>query len=240
MKIGICDDSLNDIKLISAAIKKYYSSKFPKITCELCVFTDAIEFLNNYNESNYDLLFIDIFLNDTNGFNIAQQINKEKNTPIILYSSSKDFAVEGYQINLFGYLLKPLSINKLYTFLDRFHEVNQTKTISFMKKGKEEIILTKNILFIESKGRQVYIHTNKNQKLVYYDSLDNVEKRLDDPKFLRTHKSYLVNMKKITKLNQRWFEVENGEHVIIKIKEYKKIVQQHHDFIIKENIDECF
>ena len=235
MKIGICDDNLEDINNLIISIKRYYDLKRPNSKYEIVSFSDSIDFLNNYKKHEFNLLFLDIFLNDTNGFKIAQQITQEEKIPIILYSSSKDFAIEGYQINIFGYLIKPLRENKLFTFLDRLTSTNNNKTLILKKQGKDEIYFTNNILFIESKGRQVIVHLNNNEKKVYYDSLDKIESRLHDSKFLRTHKSYLVNMDKISNLEERWFVVSNGEHVIIKIKDYKNIVQKYHDYIIKEN-----
>lgn len=234
MKIGICDDNIIDSKTLESAIKKYYENKPFKL--EIFTFSNGVEFLNNYKIQDFDIIFLDIFLSDINGFNIAQELNKANSiVPIILYSSSKDYAVDGYQINLFGYLLKPLYVNKLYKLLDKFHESTTNKLLCLKKKGQNIYFNLKDIVFIESKGRQIIVHTTNNKDNIFYYSLDDIEEQINNKSFLRTHKSYLVNMNKIINHNERYFELENANYALIKIKDHKNIIQKYHDYIFKGN-----
>lgn len=234
MKIGICDDNIIDSKTLESTIINYYNNKPYKL--EILTFSDGIEFLNNFKSQEYDIVFLDIFLNNINGFNIAQELNKINNkVHIILYSSSKDYAVDGYQINIFGYLLKPLNKNKLNTLLDKFHESTNNKLLCLKKKGQNNYFNINDILYVESKGRQVIIHTINDNDNIFYYSLDDIEEKINNESFLRSHKSFLVNMNRIINHNERYFELENNNFALIKIKDHKNIIQKYHDYIFKGN-----
>jgi len=235
LKIGICDDNIIDSKILESSIKKYYESKPFKL--EIFTFPNGIEFLNKNNEiRDFDIIFLDIFLNDLNGFNIAKELSKTNNkVPVILYSSSKDYAIEGYQINIFGYLLKPLYINKLYKYLDKFHDSTINKVLCLKKKGQNIYFNINDIIYVESRGRQVIVHTINNNDNIFYYSLDNIEEKINNESFLRSHKSFLVNMNRIINHNERYFELENDNFALIKIKDHKNIIQKYHDYIFKGN-----
>lgn len=237
MKICICDDNQKDKDLLKSAITLYYNS-VNKIRFDIICCSTPEELFKELDSNKFDILFLDIYLKQDNGFLIAKQIKDSNNIPIILYSSSKDFAIEGYQINIFGYLLKPLDSNKLFILLNKYHKLSHKKIIELKAHGKTEYINTSDIIYAESKGRKITIFlTNKIQKS-YYLSLDQLEEKIDSNVFLRTHKSYLVNMKKVKKLTNRWFEVEENYHILIKIKGYKEIAKKYNDFMIQEtNVD---
>ncbi len=236
MKICICDDNTFDTKVLVDTIRNYYKLN-NKIVCTIDTYSFAETFIEEfYNSPNkYDLLFIDIFLNNKNGFSIAEKIKKDFAINIVLYSSSKDFAIEGYSIDIFGYLLKPLNSNKLFSLLDKFHKENNNKIIQLKTNGKMDLIKIKEIIYVESKARKVLFHLDNNEIKSYYYSLDKIQELVDSPVFLRTHKSYLVNMKKITKIQDTHFIVTNGDFVQIKQKAVKKIYQEYNNFILKEH-----
>lgn len=232
MKICICDDNINDAKDLATKIKSYFDINNLN-TLSIDTFFYADDFLNSIYKKNYDLIFLDIFINNENGFTIAKEL-KDKNFKIVLFTSSKDYAIEGYSINIFSYLLKPVNLENITKIMNKYFNSKKNKLITLKAKGLDNIISINDIHFIESKARQVFIHKENGKIDNYYYQLDEIEKIINSPNFLRTHKSYLINMDKIDKIDNINFITINKEVVRITKKNFNTIYNKYIDYIINE------
>lgn len=193
-------------------------NKFPFITvinhCK-----SYSEALMTLNEKKVDLVFLDIYLNSDDGLNGFDLLKLHSNLPpVIVITHAPDLAVESYHIGKAkDFLVKPFDDQRLLLAINRSIEVkSHSNTLMdsknlFLKKGR---ILQKfdvdQILYFEGYG--IY------SKLVDYlgthilnDSLTKIETLLDSFKFMRIHKSYIVNLEKITGFNTNRIYINNIE-----------------------------
>ncbi len=146
------------------------------------------------------LLFMDIMMNDGNGFHTAQYICSHcAETDLIFVTASPEHVYECYHYHAYAYLLKPISeqnIQKeLLRYLDDIQFPDNTLTITF--QGTTRRIPISSILYIESNLRKITIHTNRNDYFCYR-KLDEIAGTLKNDGFIRCHQSYLVSMEKVT------------------------------------------
>jgi len=158
--------------------------------------------INQINTLKPDLVFLDIQMPGVSGVEVSKAI--DQNIKIVFITAHHDYAVEAFEIGSVDYLLKPVDEERFQLTLKRLRQLwmPKKKDILPIKVGRETIILdTDEIILIEKqKGiKKVAIYTNKD----FYNtniSLDSLEYKLGKSGFVRTHKSFLVNINKIKKI----------------------------------------
>jgi len=159
--------------------------------------------LNEFIKSNsVDIIFLDVQMPYISGLDFLKAIN---NPPmVILTTAFEKYALEGYELEVLDYLLKPIpferflkSANKALNFYELKQNSSESADYFFIKCGhKIEKIIKKDILFIES--MQNYIHIQcKEQKYTAHQSLKSIKAHLENEGFVQPHKSYLVPIEKV-------------------------------------------
>ncbi len=138
-------------------------------------------------------------------------------TYIVFVTAFMDYALEGYKVNAVRYLMKDtldLAIEECMTAILQKMQVAQV-TFPFLEGEKK--LYTDNILYVESRGHKAIFHYMEADPVTYqiYDKLDNVERKLEGCHFLRIHKSFLVNMKHIRKVNNYTAYLDTTEELSI-------------------------
>ncbi|WP_422360553.1 LytR/AlgR family response regulator transcription factor [Reichenbachiella sp.] len=168
-------------------------------------YSNALQALDTINSQKVDLLFLDIHLPKLSGIDFLKTLS---NSPhVILTTAFSDYALESYEFNVVDYLLKPFSFERFVKAVSKVSALKntiQTKEAPvqdiFIKSGYEHIrINLTDIYFIKSDADYTEIHLTQ-KKHLSSETLKNWEEKLAQHKFLRVHKSYLVNTSKITKL----------------------------------------
>lgn len=209
IKIGIVDD-----EVLARKVLEDYCSKIDNF--ELVLSTgNPIEFVNFTQQNEIDLVFLDIEMPELNGIEILRSmINPPK---IILTTAYSEYALESYNYGVVDYLLKPI---KLERFLKAINKVS-TSHISAPNKnsGIEELqikhdgmplnIPFKSILYIQSFGNYLKIFTDTRMYLIS-ETLINITTLLPEY-FQRTHKSYITNLKRVSKATRTYLLVENNK-----------------------------
>ncbi len=158
IKIAVCDDLLEERKRIVAYLQKYVDIRGYFITID--EFENGEELLS-VDVSKYNLIVLDIFMNELNGIEVAKEIMKRSNhTPVIFCSSSNEFAEESYDVNAFRYLTKPVDVNRFFQTLDKFFNTQTSlRMISFKQNRIDESIYLAEVLWIEAGDHKSIIHT---------------------------------------------------------------------------------
>ncbi|WP_373523314.1 LytR/AlgR family response regulator transcription factor [Aquiflexum sp.] len=191
-------------------------SKFIEQTSFLSLeakFDNAIQALGYLNQNDIDLIFLDIQMPDLSGMELARIIdgkNSLKKPKIIFSTAYNQFAIEGYKVDALDYLLKPFSYEeflKASTKAYQFYE-NQSKQQSDKKendKPSEYIflkveyslvkVMLKEIAYIEAYKDYVKVHlAGKPNPLLTLTSMKSMEEMLPSEKFMRVHRSYIINL----------------------------------------------
>ncbi len=184
---------------------------------EVCA--DAIYAMEKLQAENIDLMFLDIHLPKLKGLDFLEAL---KNPPhVIITSAYKEYALQGYEMNVIDYLLKPIRFNR---FLKAVNKLNQHKehilnhsnnAISterkffFFNVGKKRVkIFLDEILYIESLREYVRI-TTKDKSLLTKFQLNEIEDLLSKNNFLRIHRSFIAAKDKITAFTATDVEINN-------------------------------
>ncbi len=180
----------------------------------------AVEAFEVIKREKIDLLFLDIEMPVLMGLDFLKSL---KNPPkVIITTAYREYALDGYDLDIVDYLLKPISFDRFVKSIDRYYERIQppqttpTKEASsnkffYVNINKKHIkIVYNDILYIESLKDYVRIHT-VNQRLVVKSNIGKIEDQLPSTLFLRTHRSYIVAIDKITAFTQKDVEIRDIE-----------------------------
>jgi DNA-binding LytR/AlgR family response regulator len=174
---------------------------------------NAFEALQFLNEDTVDLLFLDINMPKLSGFDFLKTL---PNPPkIIVTTAYKEFALEGYELNVSDYLLKPFSFDRFLKAINKTFDSTQNKkssvalppnetepnTNSFFLRGdkKHHQIHFEDLLFIEAYGHYCKVYL-KNEMIVSHQKISDFEQLLPKTNFIRTHKSFIVAKNKIRQI----------------------------------------
>ena len=186
---------------------------------------DAFEALQFLNENVVDLIFLDINMPKLSGFELLKTL--KHHPKVIVTSAYQEFALEGYELNISDYLLKPFSferflqaVNKAKLQLVKTSKIPnsniETSTqkddfISIKAQSKLIKVMHEDILFIEGLKEYVRIVT-ANEQLITLMSLKELIKTLPSKKFLRCHKSYIIYSTKVKSIEGNLFNLQ--DHII--------------------------
>lgn len=228
MKCIIIDDEPLALELIEEYIRKVRGLELLKSFDNPL---DAFDFLKS---NEVDLMFLDIQMDDLTGI---QLLNILKNRPLVIFTTAFDkYAIQGFELDVVDFLLKPFSFDRFlkayYKALDRFERREKPATIikegdSLEKKDKCLFIKSEHkihkieiddILFIEGMGDYLKIVT-PTAKIMVLHNFKYMETALPRHLFHRVHKSYIVAIEKITKIERNTIHI--GEFQIPISEKYK-------------------
>ncbi len=208
MKILIVEDDL----LIAEMLKRMLGKLGYKV-CQICSnYATTIKFLEE--NSSIDLVFLDINLNDDkNGVDIGAELNSKYSLPFIYLTSYSDpKTIKSASKTLpENYLVKPFNETMLLSALAVIEQKIAVREKSvIIKNGTDKIkILNSEIDFIKAEGNYIEIST-KTKRFVVRNSLEHFMTELNDNSFIRTHRSYIVNLRSVLKIkNQVLFVFDN-------------------------------
>lgn len=242
-KFALLDDEKTALMISSSALEAFLKDK--NVEYNIFSFSNAQNLISSHKEEKFDLVFLDIDLQESNGINVGKEIlDISKDTQIIFLSQREDLIFECLALHPFGFIRKSkliedfdLIMNQYYTsFIDMHNDEaileidDKTKVISF--KIRE-------IVFIEGDRnyQKVYLkdHTCTNVRI----PLGQLEEKLKVKGFIRIHKGYLLNYLYIRSITNNEVFLTNGFSLPISkmrkdeiLKEYLEISRKRNTVII--------
>ncbi len=166
---------------------------------------DAIDAANYLRKNKVDLIFLDVELPEMSGLDLAETLPKE--TQVIFISAQANYAVKAFEIAVTDYIQKPISYKRFLDSIQKAKKVEETQNVMeskdhiFVKTGQHLLkISIDDIRWIEAMSDYVMIFT-KDKKHLVLSSLKSIEEKLPLNKFLRSHRSYIVNVDKIVSID---------------------------------------
>ena len=175
-------------------------------------------------EFTVDLIYLDIQMPKINGIDFLKTLKKPP--MVILTTAFPQYALQGFELDVIDYLLKPISMerflkasNKAKNFFEIHHKETKPKDYFFIRcNNKFEKIVFDELLFIEAASNYVLLHTT-DKKYITYLSLKGIQESLPESSFIRVHKSFIVSLSKIESLDTE--EIKIGSHAIPISRNYK-------------------
>ena len=200
----IVDDEPLAVKLLESFV-----TKTPDLRL-LGSFTDSVEAINAIKEQKPDLLFLDIQMPDLNGMELAHMI--PANTRVIFTTAFKEYAFESYEVSALDFLLKPIRYNKFLSAVEKAKqwyerepadEDSKTKSLFIRVDGELRNITIDSITYVSGMKDYVMFYLDGESKpLITHLTMKAVEAMLPTDKFLRVHRSYIIAVDKIKKIDR--------------------------------------
>jgi DNA-binding LytR/AlgR family response regulator len=171
-----------------------------------------------------DLMFLDIKMPQLSGISFLKTLQ----TPprVIITTAYRDFALDGYELNVLDYLLKPVSLERFVKAMNKFYDLTRDPTketqpgggpsrldgnFIYVKSEKKSLkVVLKDILFIESMKDYVVIH-RRDTKIISKDLISRFETILPQEMFIRIHRSYIISIPRIDAITSTSIEIGKRE-----------------------------
>ncbi|MGL5436056.1 MAG: LytR/AlgR family response regulator transcription factor [Lachnospiraceae bacterium] len=230
MRIAVLDDEkqcLDDLKKLLKDIP---------LVKEVITFSTPQQLFFSLNcREQLDVIIMDIDLSKTgtkeNGIDIAVQLKISNPEIQIIYLTgyNEKFAQQIFlkNANFYGYILKPVELSILKKNLENAQERiknSQKNRLTIIHKNRPYTLFSNSIIYLESIGHKVVIHT-ASESMTCYEKLDELQARLGNY-FLRCHKSYLINMDEVARLERNKFILLNGWEIPVSKPKYDSTRKQ--------------
>lgn len=240
LNIAICDDNIGDLSNMVSLIGDYQDLQRDKNSIHTSSFQNAFDLIASMEGGqNYDLVLLDVLMPYLTGMDAAKEIRGfNQDAKIIFMTSSPEFAVDSYSVNAYYYALKPLWKEQLFVLLDKVIAESQIHLgNSLLIKSKTGLtrIYTSRLEFAEVVGRTIFYHLSDDAIIEATGTITQLENMLiDNPGFIRTHRSYIVNMEHIDTLRQREILMQTGYLVPLARANYNQVKSAYFSFAFKE------
>lgn len=232
LQLAVCDDNIDELSNIVQLIDLYRVSK--NFSCEYAVFSNGFELISALEKGKrFDIYCLDIIMPGFMGIDVAKEIRGfDKTAPILFFTSSPEFALESYSVKAINYVLKPISKEKLFFTFDEVLEKIKAEKVEdvVIVKSNEGIqrILISNLAYAEVIGRNVLYHLSSGRVIEctepFSSACDNLMKYRC---FIKPHRSYLVNMQYVDKIDNYRITLQNLSSIPIAQGKAKEIKQQY-------------
>ena len=203
MRAVICDDDEKLCRILQIFLEEYGESR--GISVDVEVFSDGEILLQQLKMGKqYDLLFLDIIMKHVDGIRVGEFIRngmEDFHTRIIYMSTSKAYLMELFDSQPIGFLEKPLTREKVRAGMNRILRQMAGDSFSYRSGRISSQIPYREILYYESCGRKVLVHTNDGI-CEYFGKLSQIMEQGLPPNFLCIHKSYIVNLDHVGEIHR--------------------------------------
>jgi len=230
LRIAIAEDTKSDTDILVDMINRCQQQS------SVSLYESGEQFLRSFEKGMFDLIFLDVFMYELNGIETAERIRDIDTAVVIVFTTtSDDFTRESYRLNAYKYLVKPLVVTDVQDALDLAtmkRDKAQGATLAIVWENVPVVIPLVDILYIESSNRRSLVYTDDE---VYSTSMtiDALEKLLPQPRFLRSHRSYIVNLDRVDEVSDD-FIMDNGSIAYITVKNHRRIKQKYEDYVFSK------
>jgi DNA-binding LytR/AlgR family response regulator len=227
LRIALCEDTPVDADMLTTLID------LSTIPYQLETFPTGEALLETFAKGRYHLIFLDVYMGELSGVETAERIRDLDTQVVIVFTTtSDDFTREGYRLNAYKYLLKPVVGADVIDSLELAvlkRDKAQGATLTVVTDNNPVIIPLSDIIYVESSNRKTLVYTLDGTHATT-TTIDALEKLLPSPRFLRSHRSYIVNLDHVDDLADD-FIMDNGEIAYIAVKNHRKIKHAYDDYL---------
>ena len=221
MRIVLCDDDTAILESTQALLEQIFRARC--INVELATFTSYEQCYQYLQNSDTDILILDIYLGQRLGTDLALRLRQQgKKFKLIFLTTSNEFASESFAAEASYYLLKPLTKEALLKGLDHCLPTNTEAPIA-IDTGRTTLHLNPaKIIMVEVQDKDCFFYTTSGV-IKEYCTFTKVLEALTQPYFLSVHRSAIINMHFVERLEDDVFYLKNGSTVTSKIRGGKAV-----------------
>jgi len=234
MKIAICDDNMNHINII-----ENYIHNLRKTSVECDAYQSGEELIRTFRggEEQYDVIFLDMEMEQLNGIETANYIREiDEHVIIVFVTSHTEYMRESFKCAPFRFLVKPVDGEEFKTvFYDISKKLSKQRKVFAFTENKAKIRLyCDDIIYCESQDHWIWIHT-KDKVYKICKSLTELHSQLDREMFCRVHKSYIINFLYIKSIKDNDAELYHCDKPIAISRSYKKeVLEEYTNFLERD------
>lgn len=234
MKIAICDDNMNHINII-----ENYIHSLRKTSVECDAYRSGEELIRTFRggEEQYDVIFLDMEMEQLNGIETANYIREiDEHVIIVFVTSHTEYMRESFKCAPFRFLVKPVDGEEFKTvFYDISKKLSKQRKVFAFTENKAKIRLyCDDIIYCESQDHWIWIHT-KDKVYKICKSLTELHSQLDREMFCRVHKSYIINFLYIKSIKYNDAELYHCDKPIAISRSYKKeVLEEYTNFLERD------
>ena len=209
-EIFVCDDDINITEFLKFFIMKHFGDEYKVATMNCC---QELVGMIEINERIPDILVMDINLKDGNGIETVKHLQKlHPKIKVIYLTGIINYATAIFETNPAYFLVKPINEDHLMEAIAKVSkeiEFDKSDSIVVRTNGSEIILYRREIMYVESHGRKLVLHMSDGKKNEIYEKMDVLQEQLG-ASFVRSHKSFLINMKFISERTNKEFYLSDG------------------------------
>lgn len=236
MRIAVVDDETEAIQVLEDKIHEW--SALSNTPVEILGFLDSRSFLESFSPGEFQIVFLDIYIDSLDGLDIARDIRKaSEDTMIIFCTTSRENMPEAFRFHAFDYIVKPVTAERIQTLLDDALKVlpSMNRYISFTANRQEINLPLSECLWTQSQGHYLHIKSRLGEEYVTRmttrDFLNQVE---GEKRFLLINKGIVVNMDHIRRIEGTNCEMTDDTGFPIKVRQSAAIFKAWQDYIFSK------
>ena len=237
MRLAFVDDDYGEIKKLTTMIDKELQGTVYS-NCKRQLFDNGKTFLSVWKPGMYDIVFLDIFMDQLTGVDVARQIRKtDASVKIIFCTTSNEFASESYCVDASFYLLKPFSQNMVHTMVQKLIKVDSRLSL-FITLPNDRKLYLRDIIYGESINHKIFIHTKSHNDISFRMSFGNFLELISPFSFLISCcKGIIVNLYEVINKENNCFILSDNSTIPISRRKIKEINNVYADFIFEKMKD---
>lgn len=228
MNIAIVDDERVFLKELHDKIDTLGMSDY-----RVYEFESGESFLSKFEKGKFDIIILDVEMPCINGLETAEKIRESDKTVILSFLTNySEFAIQGYEVNAFRYILKTqpdyLYMQQLQSIFDEYKQTHKAYVYSNQNMSFRYKLI--DILYFEIFNRQILLHTTE-RNVEYYGNLSDIYEELKEFNFIKPGKSYVVNLEHIKNIDKNFLIMSNGDKILIGRTYKKDVVTRYLNFM---------
>lgn len=224
MYIAICDDDAQEMKSLVSIIREYAAGDE---SIRIQTFGNAEGMLKTAAEERFTHYFLDVMMPGMDGIRAARELRGfDTDAKIVFLTSFKEFAYQSYRVRAYDYLLKPAGRAELFELLERMQaeEAKQGECISIRGGRSVFRIPFARLSYLEVFQKKLHFHMTDGQVRQIAGTLAEVEKKLLlRPEFAKIHRSYIVNMNRVSEISPEGCVMFSGDNLPISRLLFKQV-----------------
>ena len=231
LEIAICDDDKTEIQILEAMIYKHCNDICSQVI--ISTYQDGRDLLDS--TKRFHVIFLDIQMDSINGIETAKELRKsDKQVKIIYVTNYNNFQCEAFSVRAFGYITKPVTYKQIS------EQLNDVIEYSTIESNKSEFTFSTNKGFRTCETDNIYYFESANHKtkmvydndiLILSDSIINIYNKLKPFGFSMPHKSFVINLLHVSKIQGYDVLMTNGSIIPMSQKRAVEFKSEFHSFL---------